>query len=55
MSGQATKADPSISSVDAGAVNDVSLDLAKAHSPIIFSLEESSNVIAIMLWQCSNH
>jgi hypothetical protein len=44
-----------MSSVDAGIVIEVSLDPANIRFPILFSLEESSNVIVVMFWQSSKH
>jgi hypothetical protein len=49
VSGQPANGDPSISSVDAGIVIEFSLHPEKAYSPISFTFETSSNVIAVIL------
>jgi hypothetical protein len=55
FNGQAENAEPSISSVVAGIVIEVSRDDAKASFPIFFSLEERANVIVCMLQQYRKH
>jgi hypothetical protein len=52
---QPTNADPSISSVAAGIVIDVRPDSTKARSQILFSFDESANMIVVRFWQFSKH
>jgi hypothetical protein len=43
------KADPSLFTVDGGIVIEVSPDRPKERSPILFSFDESSNLIVVVL------
>jgi hypothetical protein len=55
INGQPTNVEPSIPSADGGIVIELSPDLAKACAPILFSLEQSSNVSVVILEQLIKH